>query len=100
MGTPVRSSSTAKVSRMAAAEVHDQMKPTWKGSREFLLAQIIRLTERYLTSGRIVISPELFSQDEVRRRIILTLNMTKVVQHIWEAIRFENTLALVPVFDS
>jgi type III restriction enzyme len=85
---------------MAAAEVHDQMKPTWKGSREFLLAQVIRLTESYLTSGRIVISPELFSQDEVRRRIILTLNMTKVVQHIWEAIRFENTLALVPVFDS
>jgi len=26
--------------------------------------------------------------------------MTKVVQQIWEAIRFENTLALIPVFDS
>jgi len=25
--------------------------------------------------------------------------MNKVVQHIWEAIRFENTLALVPQFD-
>ncbi len=27
------------------------------------------------------------------------LNMTKVVQHIWEAIRFENTEALTLVFD-
>ena len=26
--------------------------------------------------------------------------MTKVVQHIWEAIRFENTESLEPVFDS
>ena len=40
-----------------------------------------------------------FSQDEVRRRILYTLNMTKVVQHLWEAIRFENALAVVPVFD-
>ena len=83
----------------SAAEVYDLMKPNWKANREFLLAQVIRLTESYLTSGRIVISPELFSQDEVRRRILYTLNMTKIVQHLWEAIRFENTLAVVPVFD-
>ena len=34
-----------------------------------------------------------------RRRLIITLNMTQVVQHIWEAIRFENTERLEPVFD-
>ena len=28
------------------------------------------------------------------------LNMNKVVQHIWEAIRFENTESISPVFDS
>src|SRR5216684_5723910 len=83
----------------SAAEVYDLMKPNWKANREFLLAQVIRITESYLTSGRIVISPELFSQDEVRRRILYTLNMTKIVQHLWEAIRFENALAVVPVFD-
>lgn len=83
----------------SAAEVFDLMKPSWKGNREFLLAQVIRLTEQYLTSGRIVISPEIFNTDEVRRRVMLTLNMTKVVQHIWEAIRFENALAVVPQFD-
>src|SRR6267143_1686789 len=75
------------------------MKPNWKGNREFLLAQVIRLTEQYLTSGRIVVSPPLFNEDEVRRRILYTLNMTKIVQHLWEAIRFENTLATVPQFD-
>ena len=46
------------------------------------------------------ISPPLFFQDELRRRILLTLNMTKIVQHIWEAIRQENTEQLVPVFDN
>jgi type III restriction enzyme len=83
----------------SAAEVYDLMKPNWKASREFLLAQVIRITEEYLTSGRIVVSPLSFSEDEVRRRILYTLNMTKIVQHIWEAIRFENALAIVPQFD-
>ena len=41
----------------SAAEVFDLMKPNWKASREYLLAQVIRLTEKYLTSGQIVISP-------------------------------------------
>jgi type III restriction enzyme len=29
-----------------ASEVYDQMAPTWKGSREYLLAQLVRLVER------------------------------------------------------
>ncbi len=83
----------------SAAEVYDLMKPNWKANREYLLAQIIRITEQYLSSGRIVISPPLFSQDEVRRRILYTLNMTKIVQHLWEEIKFSNAVAVVPVFD-
>ena len=84
----------------SARDVYDQMKPNWKGNKEYLLAQLIGLVERFISSDRIVINPPLFNQDEMRRRIMITLNMNKVVQHIWEAIRFENTLALVPVFDS
>jgi hypothetical protein len=37
----------------SSAEVYDMMKPNWKANREFLLAQIIRITEEYLTSGRV-----------------------------------------------
>ncbi|MGH7205065.1 MAG: restriction endonuclease, partial [Nitrospiraceae bacterium] len=84
----------------AARDVFDLMKPTWKGNREVLLAQLIGLVESYIASGKIVIKPPLFNQDELRRRILITLNMTKLAQHVWEAIRFENTLTLVPVFDT
>ncbi len=89
-----------KIAFEAAAEVFDLMKPSWNGRREFLLAQVIGLVERFLRSDRVRISPPLFFQDELRRRIILTLNMTRVVQHAWEAIRQENTERLVPVFDT
>jgi len=83
----------------AAAQIFDLIKPGWKANREYLLAQVIRHTEAYLTSGRIVVSPPQFEQDELRRRILYTLNMTKIVQHLWEALRFENAIAIVPIFD-
>jgi type III restriction enzyme len=84
----------------AARDVFDQMRPTWKGTKEYLLAQVIRLVEQFLRSDRIAIKPASYGEDDLRRRIMLTLNMNKIVQHIWEAIRFENTLRLEPVFDT
>jgi len=83
-----------------ASEVYDLMAPTWKGNREYLLAQLVRLVERYIDTGRVIVDPPLFNEDDRRRRIVITLNMTKIVQHIWEAIRFENALTLEPVFDT
>jgi len=91
---------TQRIVFEAARDVFEQMQPTWKGTKENLLAQVIGLVERFITSQRIVISPPLFNNDELRRRIVITLNMNRVVQHIWEAIRFKNTLELVPIFDS
>ncbi len=82
-----------------ARDVYDQMKKDWQGSKEHLLVQLVRLVEQFIRSGKITITPGLFYQDDLKRRLIITLNMTKVVQHIWEAIRFENTEKLEPVFD-
>ena len=83
-----------------ARDIYDQMKPNWKGNKEYLLAQLIRLVEGFITSAKIKIALPLFNQDDLRRRILITLNMNKVVQHIWEAIRFENTESIEPIFDS
>jgi len=82
-----------------ARDVFDQMKHTWQGSREVLLAQLVKIVEQFIAANRIKISPPLFYQDELRRRLIITLNMSRVVQHVWEAIRQENTERLAPVFD-
>ena len=83
-----------------ARDIYDQMRPNWKGNKEYLIAQSIRLVEAFVMSDRIQISPPLFYQDDVKRRLLITLNMNKVVQHIWEAIRFENTESIVPIFDN
>jgi len=90
---------TQKIIFSTASDLYDQMQHDWKGSREYLLAQLVRLVEKFLQSGVIQVQPPLFNQDDLRRRIVLTLSMTGIVQHIWEAIRCENALTLEPILD-
>ena len=90
---------TQRIIFETARDVYEQMHSDWRGSKEFLLAQLVRLVEQFIRSDSISIKPVLFFHDDLRRRLIITLNMTRVVQHIWEAIRFENTEKLEPVFD-
>jgi len=90
---------TQRIIFESARDVFDQMQPDWPGSREVLMAQLVRLAEEFIRSDRIVIHPRLFQQDDLSRRLIITLNMSGVVQHIWEAIRQENSKQLTPVFE-
>ena len=90
---------TQKIIFEAARGIYDQMQASWRGSRHSHIAQLVYLVEQFIRFDKISITPALFYQDDLRRRLIITLNMTKVVQHIWEAIRFENTERLELVFD-
>jgi len=82
-----------------ARDNYDQIQKNWKGNKEYLLAQLIRIVEQFVSRGKIQITPSLFHQDDFKRRIIITLNMNKVVQHIADAIRHDNVETLEPVFD-
>ena len=100
MANLAREFRTQRIIFEAARDVYDQMAANWRGGRASLLAQLVRLVEQFLRSDRIVIKPELFQRDELKRRLIITLNMTQVVRHLWEAIRYANAERLEPVFDT
>ncbi len=91
---------TQKIIFSAASDLYDQMQDTWKGSREDLIAQLVRLMEKIMDSGMIHVSPPMFSNDTIRRRIVLTLNMSTIVEHVKQEIRLQNTLTLDPEFDT
>jgi type III restriction enzyme len=90
---------TQRIIFETARDVFDQMKHTWQGSREVLLAQLVKIVEAFIRSDRIAISPPLFYQDDLRRRLIITLNMSRLVQHVCEAVGQQTTERLMPVFD-
>jgi type III restriction enzyme len=87
------------VFRIASTIYNSEKKPDWKGSKETFLIQLISIIEKFIYSEKIRIKNPLFNQDEVRKRILIMLNMNKVIQHIWNEIRAVNTSQLTPVFD-
>lgn len=82
-----------------ASDVFDMMKPAWRSSKEYLLAQLIPLIEQFVASDKIDIRPRYYATDDLRRRIVLTLSMNRIVQHVWQAIRNENVRSISAVFD-
>lgn len=87
----------------ASARVYEMMtaQSAWQreGTKLVLLGQVVRLVEKYLSGGAISIFPQLFETLALRRRIILMLNMERIVSHLWQFIQSEQTEKLVPVLD-
>ncbi len=83
-----------------AQSVWKEMQPKWPASPALLMAQLVTLAEQFIDSGRIQITPALFNQDEERKKLVITLNMSKVIRHFWQAIEFNNTDKTDLVLDS
>ena len=97
--TLAREFRTQRIVFEAARDVYDLMRPDWPGERASLLAQLVRLVEGFVRSDAVAVAPAPFAGDPRQRRLVLALNMTKVAQHVWGAVRRENAETLEPVFD-
>jgi type III restriction enzyme len=73
--------------------------PSWRGSADFLLGQLIGLVETFLHSDRLSIMPNLFAQSDLHRRVLLALSMSRIVQHLKTEIREANTQSRQLVLD-
>ena len=74
---------------LASKDVYDLVSPGWKGGRDLLLMQVVRLVEEFIRSGgiRVVDVPD----DELRTRVTILFNMQKVVSHVCKGITDSST---------
>ena len=82
-----------------SCDIYDQMKPNWKGNKEYLLIQLVKIVEEFLDSNKIFIYSLVYREDDLKRRLLILLNINKIVQHIFNAIKFENTKEVAPIFN-
>lgn len=69
---------------LTARDVYDSIQPSWNGGREILLAQIVKLTEEFIRSGRVIVTD--VQNDTLRTKMTILFNMQKVVSTICKAI--------------
>jgi type III restriction enzyme len=83
------------------AQIYEAMQSSWKdkGTSYALIGQVFKWVEKYLASDRIRIEPPLFALDTLRVRIMYMLNMNRIVEHLWNFIRLQETERIIPIFD-
>jgi type III restriction enzyme len=74
------------------------MQQKFTGNREYLVFQLIRLVEQFFDSNKLRI-PSLYHQEPLRKRILLSLNIDLVVQHLLRFVQEQNLERIEPVFD-
>ncbi|MFO1305362.1 MAG: DEAD/DEAH box helicase family protein [Burkholderiales bacterium] len=82
----------------AARKAFDSLQHRFAGTREYLVYQLVRIVEQFLDSDKLNV-PSLFHQDPLRRRILISLNIDVVVQHLLRFVEEQNTERIELVFD-
>lgn len=82
-----------------ATTIYGIEKPNWRGNQYDFIAQLLKITEEFVKSDKIRIKSDLFNRDENRRNILITLNISRIIQHFWLALKDQNAAVLTPVFD-
>ena len=87
-----------RITFKAARKAFEELQGKFRGSREFLVYQLIRIVEAFLQSDRLNI-PSLYHQEPLRKRILIALNIDGVIQHLMRYVKEQNFERLEPVFD-
>jgi type III restriction enzyme len=82
----------------AARKGFEVLSSRFTGRPEVLIVQLIRLVEQFIASDKLDI-PSLFHQDPLRKRILVSLNIDLVVQHLLRYVVEQNQERVEPVFD-
>lgn len=82
----------------AASKAFAEIQGKFSGNREYLVFQLIRLVEQFFESDKLRI-PSLFHQEPLRKRILLSLNIDLIVQHLLRYLHEQNMERIEPIFD-
>ena len=74
----------------------DSNKPLWQNN-PYLIGQITSCINEYIVGGNIEFDPDC---DEEKFSSYFIDNLNRIVRHIWESIRSDNTEEFIPVIDS
>ncbi|HEX8247634.1 MAG TPA: DEAD/DEAH box helicase family protein [Pyrinomonadaceae bacterium] len=83
----------------ATSDIYKQIQPYWKGDFNSLFIQLVPVTERFIESDRLEISPPMFVDDK-RKRVLVRLNAAKIVNHLAPFIQQENVESYELVVDT
>ena len=61
---------------------------------------MVGIVSQFIDRNKIVIKNDLFRNEDLRKRVLILLNMNKIIHYVWQAIKLGNTTEIKPIFDT
>jgi type III restriction enzyme len=83
----------------AAQKAFMQTASGYKGSKEYLAFQLIKIIEDFIVSDKLDI-PSLFHREPLKKRILIALSIDTIVQHLMRYLNEQNQETLELIYDA
>lgn len=83
----------------AVRKLFSEVEHGFVGTPDYLAMQLVKIVERFVQSDKLSI-PSVFHSEPLRRRILIALNIDRIVQHLFNHIRERSSERLEPIFDA
>jgi len=88
----------------SAIGIFERKKEEWKKhtgfSDVYLMAELVRLMERFINSDKLKVVPDDYHKDNFRRSLSISFKTDSITDHIEQYIEFDKTTRYEPVFDT
>src|ERR1043166_720353 len=84
----------------ATLDIFKQIKTGWKGDSNALFTQLVPVVDSFINSDKLEVSPPMFGLEDKRRRVLVRLNASTVVNHLAPFIQQENVESYELIVDT
>lgn len=88
------------VKLQAAVRLRERLAKNWDGDPASHISQLLRMIEEFTDSKKLVIKVPKFEHTELLRRIVVALNIQRIVEHLSAFIKSSSSEDPVAIFDS
>jgi len=84
----------------AAVRLLERFKENWEGNPASHIGQLLRIIDQFIESDKFVVKVPKFEHAALLKRIVISLNLQKIVDHIGQFIKSSSSEDPVAIFDT
>ncbi|MFH1162177.1 MAG: type III restriction endonuclease subunit R, partial [Candidatus Jorgensenbacteria bacterium] len=84
----------------AAVRLRERFKENWEGNPASHVSQLLKIIDEFIMSDKLVAKVPKFEHAELLKRIVISLNLQKIVDHLGQFIKSSSSEDPVAIFDT
>ena len=84
----------------AAVRLRERFKENWEGNPASHVSQLLKIIDEFIASDKLVAKVPKFEHAELLKRIVISLNLQKIVDHLGQFIKSSSSEDPVAIFDT